>query len=153
MAVKSTNELEQILSGTHPTNINDYLQKNADSLLTDDRPFSAYMRALIHDKRLRQQDVFLRADIPERYGYKLLSEEKHTRQRDIILRICYGAEFSLSETQRALKIYGMSPLYARIARDAILMTAFEKRPGTISDVSQLLVENGEEALRPSGVTD
>ena len=49
--------------------------------------------------------VFLKADIPERYGYKLLSGEKHTKQRDVILRICYAAEFTLKETQRALRKY------------------------------------------------
>ena len=58
---------------------------------------------MLKEKRITQQMVFLKADIPEKYGYKLLSGEKHTRQRDIILRICYAAELTLEQTQRALR--------------------------------------------------
>ena len=97
--------------------------------------------------------MFLRADIPERYGYKLLSGEKRTRQRDVILRICYAAKFSLAETQRALKIYEMPELYAKVPRDALLMIAFNERPGSILDVNDLLNQKGLQPLRTSGVQD
>lgn len=82
--------------------------------------------------------VFLKADIPEKYGYKLLSGEKHTRQRDIILRICYAAELTLEQTQRALRKYEMPQLYAKIPRDAFLMLIFKERPGGIIEVNELL---------------
>jgi hypothetical protein len=107
----------------------------------------------MREKGITQQIAFLKADIPERYGYKLLSGEKHTRQRDIILRICYAAEFTLKETQRALRKYGMPELYAKIPRDALLMIAFNERPGSIIDVNALLKENGMEALRTSGIQE
>lgn len=95
--------------------------------------------------------MFLNADIPERYGYKLLSGEKHTKQRDVILRICYAAELTLEETQRALKKYEMPELYAKLPRDALLMIMFNERPGSIIDVNALLKENGMEPLRTSGI--
>ncbi len=91
--------------------------------------------------------------MPERYGYKLLSEEKHTRQRDIILRICFAAELTVGETQRALKLYGMSPLYVRIPRDAVLMIAFNRHSGNVLDVNTMLREQGLESLRISGVQE
>jgi hypothetical protein len=97
--------------------------------------------------------VFLRADIPERYGYKLLSGEKHTRQRDVILRICYAGELSLEETQRALKKYGMPTLYAKVPRDALLMIIFNDRPGDIIQVNAILKEHDMEPLRTSGLQD
>ncbi len=71
--------------------------------------------------------MFLKADIPERYGYKLLSGEKRTKQRDVILRICYAAEFTLQEIQRVLKKYEMPQLYAEIPRDALLMLIKERK--------------------------
>ena len=80
-------------------------------MINDDYAFSEYMRQIFKDKGVHQQDVFLYADIPERYGYKLIAQQKHTRQRDIILRICYSASFSLDETQKALRLYGMPELY------------------------------------------
>ena len=94
-----------------------------------------------------------KADIPEKYGYKLLSGEKHTRQRDIILRICYAAELTLEQTQRALRKYEMPQLYAKIPRDAFLMLIFKDRPGGIIEVNELLSKNGMEMLRTSGVQE
>ena len=128
-------------------------KENEESLLREDRPFCAYIKELIREKNLRQQDIFIQADIPERYGYKLLSGEKRTRQRDVILRICYAAELTLEETQHALMLYGMSPLYARIPRDAVLMIAFNRHAGNILDVNAMLKEQGMELLRTSGAQE
>ena len=112
MSGKSTEKLEDILKNAYTFEAGKYLKENEESLLREDRPFCAYIKELIREKNLRQQDIFIQADIPERYGYKLLSGEKRTRQRDVILRICYAAELTLEETQHALMLYGMSPLYA-----------------------------------------
>lgn len=153
MREKSTQELEKVLKNTHTKDISVYLSENESSLLTEDKPFSKYVKERIKEKGLRQQDVFLWADIPERYGYKLLSEEKKTRQRDVIIRICYAAEFTLEEVQTALRLYQMPELYAKIPRDAILMIAFNERPGSVIEVNSLLKEHGVEALRSSGIQE
>lgn len=153
MAKKSTQELEQILGKTHPSDTEAFLKNEAESLLSRDRPFADYMRETIREKKILQQDIFLAADIPERYGYKLISEEKRTRQRDVILRICYAAHFTLEETQQALRIYGMPELYAKNSRDAVLMIAFHERPGDIIEVNALLKQNAMEPLRSSGVQE
>ncbi|MCD7755167.1 MAG: hypothetical protein LUJ09_02345 [Firmicutes bacterium] len=152
MEQKSTEELEKILQGTHTCQVDTYLENNADSLLDTERPFSSYMRRMIKKAGKSQQQVFLAADIPERFGYKLLSEEKHTKQRDYILRICYAAGMTLEETQHALTLYGMGQLYARIPRDAVLMVAFNCRRGSVLEVNALLAAHGMEPLRTCGET-
>ena len=129
------------LENTHLSDVQDYLKEHADSIMRSDRPFSKYMRAVIRKKGLKQRDIFLWADIPERYGYKLISEEKRTKQRDVILRICYAAEFTLEETQRALRIYEMPQLYEKIPRDVVLMVCFGDRPGSVNDVNAVLSES------------
>ena len=139
MEEKSTKELSNVLKNTHLSGFNKYCRDNMDSLDTDSRAFYTYIRELMAEKEITQHLVFMRADIPERYGYKLLSGERRTRQRDVILRICYSAEFTLPETQRALKKYGMSELYAKIPRDALIMIAFNERPGDIETVNFELV--------------
>ncbi|MCI8692374.1 MAG: hypothetical protein HFH91_06450 [Lachnospiraceae bacterium] len=147
---KTTAKLENILKSAYTFEAGKYLKENEESLLREEKRFSAYMKKLIKEKNLRQQDIFIQADVPERYGYKILSEEKHTRQRDVILRICYAAELTLEETQHALMLYGMSPLYARIPRDAVLMIAFNRHSGNILDVNAMLKEQGLELLQTSG---
>lgn len=151
--MRTTDELEKTLGKTHSSELNSFLEKHNDMLLSDDRPFSDYMHKIIKEKGLKQQDIFIKADIPERYGYKLLSEEKRTKQRDIILRLCYAMELTLTDTQKVLQIYEMPQLYARIPRDAALMIVFNERPGSIIDVNSFLKKHGMEPLRSSGVQE
>ena len=47
----------------------------------------------------------------------------------------------------------MSPLYARIPRDAVLMIAFNRHAGNILDVNAMLKEQGMELLRTSGAQE
>lgn len=152
MSKKTTEELENALGNIHVKNISEYLS-DGEELINDDKAFATYMHQLINQKKLKQQDIFLEADISERYGYKLLSEEKHTKQRDVILRICYVAAFTLKETQKALKLYKMPELYARIPRDALIMAIFNERPGNIIEVNTLLKQHGFDILRSSGVQE
>jgi len=153
MSEKNTDELEKVLGKTHPQNFSNYLKENAESIDPDRSGFPEYMKGLLKVKSMSQMQVFLKADVSERYGYKLLSGEKHTQQRDVILRICYAAEFTLAETQRALRKYQMPELYAKIPRDALLMIIFNERPGSIIDVNEMLKKNGFEPLRTCGVQE
>lgn len=153
MREKDTRDLSQVLQGTQLEGFDQYLQENRESLSEDSEAFSVYIKGLLARKGITQQAVFLKADIPERYGYKLLSGEKHTRQRDILLRICYAAEMTLEETQSALEKYEMPALYPKRPRDALLMLIFRERPGSILDVNALLKKHGMEPLRTSGLQD
>lgn len=153
MREKSTRELNDILGKTHLFDFENYCKNQKESMYSDETSFSVYMKELFAKKNITQQTAFLKADIPERYGYKLLSGEKKTRQRDVILRICYAAELTLDETQRALKKYEMPELYSKIPRDAIIMIMFNERPGSVIDVNEVLKKNGMEPLRTSGVQE
>ncbi len=148
-----TNKLEDKLIKVNVATIAAFFKENKDDMVNNEYAFAEYMRQMIKMKGVSQQDIFLYADIPERYGYKLISQEKHTRQRDIILRICYSANFTLDETQKALRLYGMPELYVEFPRDAMLMVVFRDRPGDVIKVNALLRKNGLEPLRSSGSPD
>ncbi len=105
------------------------------------RPFTEFMRQTFRKKKIPQKEIFIRADLDDRYGYKLISGEKQTQQRDTILRICLAAEFTLGETQEALILYGMAPLYEKIRRDIAFIVAFSNRVYDIHDVDSILREN------------
>ena len=116
-----------------------FLQSHEEELLTNPRPFAAYMRAKFKEKGVLQQNVFLAADLSENYGYKLISEEKHTINRDTILRLCLAAGFFMSETQEALILYGMAPLYVRLPRDMVFMAAIQNQIRDVHRVNDLLL--------------
>ncbi len=138
MEERTTEKLNELLKKTRPEDLEAYLENNKADIRDDAIPFSAFIREKFREKGIKQQDVFLASDIPEGYGYKLISGEKHTKQRDVILRMCFGAGFSLRETQQALRLYGMSPLYPRIPRDCVFIIAFNKKIYDVQEVDQLL---------------
>lgn len=152
MEEKRSDELYDILKKSSISDYDKYVQANKSSM-NEDEAFSIYIKNIIQTKKMTLQKVFINADIPERYGYKLLSGEKHTRQRDVILRICYAANMTLEETQRALRKYEMPELYPKNPRDSFLIIAFNKRPGSIIELNSLLKEKGLETLRTSGFQD
>ena len=145
-----TNKLEDKLFKVSVDTINEFFEENKEEMINDEYAFANYMRRIFKEKGVSQQEIFLYADIPERYGYKLISQEKHTKQRDIILRICYSAGLTIEETQKALRLYGMAELYVEYPRDALIMLIFKDRPGDIIMVNSLLKKNGMEPLRSSG---
>ena len=77
------------LAALRPEELAGFLSRNADDLIRSEHPFTDYMREKCKEKGILQQDVFLAADLPDRYGYKLISEQKHTTQRDT-MNICEG---------------------------------------------------------------
>ncbi len=129
------------LIGLKPDGLPQYLARNADMLVHSERPFADYMRMKFREKGMQQQDIFLAADLSERYGYKLISEEKHTTSRDTILRICLAARFDEIETDEALTLYGMAPLHVRNPRDVAFIVAINNRIFDIHDVDAILREN------------
>ncbi len=115
-------------------------------MITEARPFAAYMRRKLREKGLLQQDVFLAADLSEGFGYKLISEEKRTRQRDVILRLCLTAQFRPEEVQEALLRYGMALLWWRFPRDAVLLAALGSGVYDLEKVNELLQQHGQPPL-------
>ena len=136
---------ERILS-IRPEELPAFLRDHMDDLLTGPRPFAEYMRAKFRDKGVLQQNVFLAADISENYGYKLIAGEKHTVRRDILLRICLAAQFDLNETQKALILYGMAPLYRLLPRDIVFMAAILHKVYDIHQVNDVLIQCGQAPL-------
>ena len=151
--IRKTDELEAKLRKLKTGEFVKYMEDHKEDFILNDKEFEIFMKEMMASKDIKLKDVFLRADISEKYGYKLLSGEKRTRQRDAILRICYAAEMSVDETQYALKLYGMPELFASVPRDAMLMIIFNDRPGNIIDVNSILMDNGMQVLRSIGVQD
>lgn len=145
-----TEELDKKLMDTKLSGVKDFVEKNQAEMISSTNACGDYIKTVLSENKISQRDAFIMADIPERYGYKILSGEKRTRKRDVILRICYAAQLNIEQTNRALKMYGMSELYSRIPRDAMIMVCFNERPGSIVDVNAFLANNNLEPLEITG---
>ncbi len=146
---KTTDLLNNALLSTNENNFDEYLSRYSGNLVDSASGFTEHMRNCFVKHNRQQKDVFIAAFIPEKYGYSLISGEKHTRQRDTIIKLCLCGHFTIEETDCALKLYGMSSLYPRIARDACLIVAFNSKMFEISDVNEMLIQHGFEPLYES----
>lgn len=140
---KSTDNLMNTLKRTSPSDVKTYMQKH----FKEGEPvFSSYIDSLLLQKKLKRQDVLIKANLSQKYGYKLLTGETHTTDRDKILRICFSMEMTLKETNRALKLYGMNELYPKIKRDVLLIVALGQKMFDIDQVNDMLIKEGEAPL-------
>ena len=137
-----TDELNALLEKVEPGQLDAFLKTGKKYMINDPKEFSFYVKNLLNEKRVKLKELYLLAGVSESYGSKILSMEKHTKDRDLILRICLAGRFSLEETNRALKLYGMSELYAKDPRDACLIVAIHHRIYDLFQIDDVLVKRG-----------
>jgi len=137
-----TNRLEEALVNTKVDKIDEFMDENWGDMLDDEHAFTKYMRETISRKQLQKKDVYIAAGLSEKEGNDAIALRKHKTNRDVVIRICLGAHFSLDETNRALKLHGMSPLYSRDPRDAVLIIAISHGIFELSDIDEKLEQQG-----------
>ena len=141
-----TEDLENILKQAKPHDLGAYLKENANEMIKGEQPFYNFIRDIIEKNKITQRDMFLTVGVTDSYGYKILSMEKKTKNRDLILRFCLAAHMELVEVNRALKLYGMPPLYAKTPRDSALIIIFNTHMYDIADADEFLKQYGFEPL-------
>ena len=90
------------------------------------------------------KDMIRMTRIERAYFYHLLSGEK-SPGRNIALRIGFSLRASLQDMDRLLRLAGVSELYARRRRDAVIIFAVTHRYD-MDQANDLLIENGEDPL-------
>lgn len=142
MQEKSTNELDEMLENMKPSELSGFYKENSKYLADDKKAFYYYFKDVIESKNIMLKDVYSFAYVSESWGSKIISMERHTTNRDLILRLCIAGHFTLEEINRALKLYGMTPLYAKDRRDASIIVAINNRIYDLSDLDDVLVKQG-----------
>lgn len=146
MQKKPTGELNNILGKAKPDQLDQYFKENKKYMADPKKGFYYYMKDVLCEKNIKLKDVYSFAGFTESYGGQLLRMEKPTKDRDKIIRLCIAGHFSWDETNRALKLYGMSELYAKNERDACIIVAINNRKYNMSEVDDLLLQQGFQKL-------
>ena len=142
MQKKSTNELNDLLENMKPDQLDSYLKENSKYMADDKKAFYYYMKDVLDEKNIKLKDVYSFAGVTESYGSKIVTMEKHTKDRDLIIRFCLAGHFNWDETNRALKLYGLSELYAKNPRDACLIVAINNRVFDLYEIDEMLIKQG-----------
>lgn len=146
MQEKSTGEVEELLKGIKPGQLNGFYKENNRHMVDEKKAFYYYVKDVVESKNIRLKDMYSFAGISESYGEKIVRMERHTKNRDLIIRLCIAGRFSLDETKKALKLYGMNPLYGKDKRDACLIVAINNRIYNLADIDDLLEKQGFKKL-------
>ena len=146
MQNKSTNELNDLLENMKPDQLDSYLKDNSKYMADEKKAFYYYMKDVLDEKNIKLKDVYSFAGVTESYGSKIVTMEKHTKDRDLIIRLCLAGHFNWDETNRALKLYGLSELYAKDPRDACIIVAVNNRIFDMYEIDEMLIRQGLKKL-------
>lgn len=108
------------------------------------RSLSQYLNQLLTEKHLERARVVRMADLNETFGYQIF---KGTRSpsRNKVLQIAFAMALSLRETNRALEAAGVSSLYSKDRRDAIIIFCLD-RGCSLQKVNEELYRFGEQTI-------
>lgn len=123
-----------------PDQLDTYFKDNSKYLAEEKKAFYYYMKDVLDEKNIKLKDVYSFAGVTESYGSKIVTMEKHTKDRDLIIRLCLAGHFNWDETNRALKLYGLSELYAKDPRDACIIVAINNRIFDMYEIDEMLTK-------------
>ena len=118
--------------------IANFLAMNQNNMLY--MTLSEYLMSLLKQGNLRRSDVVRDSGLEKAYIYQIFNGEKRP-SRDKLIAITFGLHLPVEETQRTLKLGGYSELYARVARDAVILFAVSHGKD-IWETDSLLHDNG-----------
>lgn len=124
------------------TNIGDFLKRNKKNMI--DGSLTDHLNRLLADKDITVADVVRGSYLDRGYVYQIFSGKK-TPARDKLIAIAFGMHLSDDETQKMLKISGNRELYAKDARDAIILFCLQRKMA-IYEANNLLDSNGFKLL-------
>lgn len=138
MAEKLTEELLSELLDA-PT-IDGFVAKN----VLGHRKLGEYLEELLEQKGLKRSQVVHMANLNETFGYQIFTGQRNP-SRNKVLQIAFAMALSLRETNRALEAAGVSSLYSKDRRDAIIIFCLD-RGCSLQKVNDELYRFGEETL-------
>lgn len=87
--------------------------------------FGALLEEYCARRRMLPAQVIELSQIERTYGYQLFNGTRRP-SRDKVLQLAFGLGLSVEETQQLLRSAGMSPLYPRLKRDAVILYGLRK---------------------------
>lgn len=81
---------------------------------------SDYLNELLHKRGLKKAAVFKEAGMCDKQGYALF-KGKGTPGRDNAIKLAFGLHCNLLETQRLLRLAGLSELWCKQPRDSVII--------------------------------
>lgn len=122
-AYKSILTAEMLELLTQAEDIGCFMEEHNDDY--QDLTFSGYLEHLMQSKDLKKPQVIKASGLGESFAYQIFAGYKNP-SRDKLLALAIGMQLTFPECQRFLKLAGVSELYAKNRRDAVLIFGLQK---------------------------
>ena len=129
--------LDELLS---TSSIDAYLEEHEPHALS----LAEYLQRLLDEKGLERSRVVRMANLNDTFGYQIFQGTRHPI-RDKVLQIAFAMALSLRETNRAHTAAGVSELYCKDRRDAIIIFCID-RGCSLQKVNEELYRFGERTI-------
>lgn len=137
---------EELLNELHCSpNPETYLERHP----VQGRDLAAYLGELLDERELKRKDVVREAQLNDTYGYQIFTGQRKHPSRDKILQISFAMGLDLRTTDRLLQAAGVSRLYCKERRDAIIMFCIDHHT-SLAKVNETLFGLGEPTLDGEG---
>ncbi|MBQ8972909.1 MAG: hypothetical protein IJ074_07520 [Clostridia bacterium] len=130
--------LSRIRAADSPSEATAYHALNGEPILKD------VLYQIMQKNGFQPKDIILESGIERSYFYHILSGYKHP-SRNMMLRIGLCVHADCAEMNRLLRLAGVSGLYPKIRRDALLLYALQEH-WSMARTNTLLIESGEPPL-------
>lgn len=118
------------------SSITQFIQKNANEMQLP--TFGEYIVSLCKKQGKVAEHIIKRGDIERSFGHQLFKGRKKP-SRDTVIQLAFGFEADLETAQELLKHAGMSALYPRIKRDAVIIYCLHNN-FSITETQNILYE-------------
>lgn len=126
------------------TSLDEYLSESEAA----DRSLSEYLKEMLDVHGLKRADVVRASGINATVVYDIFAG-KSNPGRDHAIMLAFGLQCDIAQTQRLLRMAGVSELWCKIRRDAIILWSI-KQGSSRAEADDELYRFGEKTLLATG---
>lgn len=126
------------------TSLDEYLSESEAA----DRSLSEYLKEMLDVHGLKRADVVRASGINATVVYDIFAG-KSNPGRDHAIMLAFGLQCGIAQTQRLLRMAGVSELWCKIRRDAIILWSI-KQGSSRAEADDELYRFGEKTLLATG---
>ena len=121
----------ELLNALQNNNIDDIID------IIPDINFTEYLEALLSQSGLKKAEIIRKANLHREYGYQIFKGIR-TPDKDKIICISLAMHLSVEETNHLLSLSNNGSLYAKVARDAIVIYCLNNKLDVMATNEMLL---------------
>lgn len=126
------------------TDIDAFMEENRAEF--DEDAFKSYLDYLLKKTGLSKSKLSDKSGISNPYIYELFNGNKDCPRKDILIKLAFGLNLTLVETNRLLKLGGVSELRSKLRRESIIIFCLNKSYD-IATTDDLLYKHNQPTLR------